>query len=138
MAKQPKIAGRIISAISNRGLLVIIASVLLITLLYIALAYRFILPTPPDTLVMTTGFERGGFATFGERYRQILAREKIHLELLTSSGSVQNLRRLNDKFSQVDAGFVQCCTRDEGRPLEVGLQGLASNHLKLHGLNALW
>jgi hypothetical protein len=24
-----------------------------------------------------------------------------------------------------------CCTRDEGRPLEVGLQGQASNHLKL-------
>jgi len=25
---------------------------------------------------------------------------------------------------------VQCCTRDEGRPLEAGLQRLASNHLK--------
>src|SRR5215831_5990265 len=24
-----------------------------------------------------------------------------------------------------------CCTRDEGRPLEAGLQGQASNHLKL-------
>ena len=107
MAKQPKIAGRIISAISNRGLLVIVASVLLITLIYITLAYRFILPTPPDTLVMTTGSERGAYAMFGERYRQILAREKIQLTLLTSSGSVENLRRLNDKFSQVDAGFVQ-------------------------------
>ena len=107
MAKQPKIAGRIISAISNRGLLVIIASVLLITLIYIALAYRFILPTPPDTLFMTTGSERGAYAMFGERYRQILAREKIHLTLLTSSGSVENLRRLNDKSLQVDVGFVQ-------------------------------
>jgi TRAP-type uncharacterized transport system substrate-binding protein len=56
---------------------------------------------------MTTGTERGAYAAFGERYRQILAREKIHLTLLTSSGSVENLRRLNDKSSPVDAGFVQ-------------------------------
>ena len=107
MAEQSKIAGRIISAISNRGLLVIVVSVVLIALISIALAYRFILPTPPDTLVMTTGTERGAYAMFGERYRQILAREKIQLTLLASSGSVENLRRLNDKSSPVDAGFVQ-------------------------------
>jgi len=56
---------------------------------------------------MTTGFEGGAYAIFGERYQQILAREKIHLELLPSSGSVENLRRLNDKSYRVDAGFVQ-------------------------------
>ena len=28
-------------------------------------------------------------------------------------------------------------TRDEGRPLQVGLQGQASSRLKLHGLKAL-
>ena len=107
MAKPSKIAGRIISAISNRGLLVIVVSVLLVALISIAIAYRFVLPTPPDTLIMTTGFEGGAYATFGERYQKILGREKIHLELLPSSGSVENLRRLNDKSSQVDAGFVQ-------------------------------
>ena len=107
MVKQPKVVGRNISGMSSRGLLIVVASVLLIALIYIALAYRFILPTPPDTLVMTTGTERGAYAAFGERYRQILAREKIHLTLLTSSGSVENLRRLNDKSSPVDAGFVQ-------------------------------
>jgi TRAP-type uncharacterized transport system substrate-binding protein len=107
MAKQPKTGRRIISGISNRGLLVITASALLIALISIARAYHFILPTPPDTLVMTTGFEGGAYATFGERYRKILAREKIHLKLLPSSGSVENLRRLNDESFRVDAGFVQ-------------------------------
>jgi TRAP-type uncharacterized transport system substrate-binding protein len=56
---------------------------------------------------MTTGFESGAYANFGERYRQILAREKIHLKLLPSLGSVENLKRLNDKSFHVDAGFVQ-------------------------------
>jgi TRAP-type uncharacterized transport system substrate-binding protein len=56
---------------------------------------------------MTTGFENGSYAIFGERYRNILAREKIDLKVLLSSGSVENVKRLNDKFYRVDAGFVQ-------------------------------
>ena len=62
---------------------------------------------PPDSFIMTTGFESGAYANYGERYRQILAREKIHLKLLPSSGSVENLKRLSDKSFHVDAGFVQ-------------------------------
>ena len=57
--RKPKIRHRIISAISNRGPMVIIGSILLIALIFIAIAYEFVLPTPPDTLVMTTGFEGG-------------------------------------------------------------------------------
>jgi TRAP-type uncharacterized transport system substrate-binding protein len=68
------------------------------------IAYHFM---PPDNLIMTTGFESGSYANYGERYRQILAREKIHLKLLPSSGSVENLNRLTDKSFHVDAGFVQ-------------------------------
>jgi len=30
-----------------------------------------------------------------------------------------------------------CCTEDEGRPLEAGLQEQASNRLKLHWLRAI-
>jgi TRAP-type uncharacterized transport system substrate-binding protein len=56
---------------------------------------------------MSTGFDRGTYANFGERYKKILAREKVHLELLSSSGSVENLKRLGDISLRVDAGFVQ-------------------------------
>ena len=104
MAQITKIRRRIISSISNRGLLAIIVSVLFIVLISIFLAYHF---TPPDDLVMSTGFEGGAYSIFGERYQQILAREKIHLNLLPSTGSVENLKRLQDKSYRVDAGFVQ-------------------------------
>ena len=103
MAPKTRMGRRIISAIFNRSLPVIIALFLLIALISIA-AYHL---TPPDSLVMTTGFEGGAYAKFGERYRQILAREKINLNVLYSSGSVENLRRLSNKSSRVDAGFVQ-------------------------------
>jgi TRAP-type uncharacterized transport system substrate-binding protein len=56
---------------------------------------------------MSTGYERGTYAKFGERYKEILAREKVRLDLLRSSGSVENLKRLGDPHSRVEAGFVQ-------------------------------
>lgn len=33
--------------------------------------------------------------------------------------------------------FTQCCVKDEGRPLEIDLQELVSNHLMLHWLRAI-
>jgi len=104
MIQKTKITHRIISSISNHGILVILVSVLFVALISIIIAYHF---KAPDNLIMTTGFESGTYAIFGERYREILAREKINLELLPSSGSVENLKRLNDKSFRVDAGFVQ-------------------------------
>ena len=104
MAKPPGVGRRIIYAISNRSLLVIVGPVLAIALLSVAIAYHL---TPPDNVVMITGFEGGAYANFGERYRQILAREKINLKVILSSGSVENLRRLGNKSFRVDAGFVQ-------------------------------
>jgi TRAP-type uncharacterized transport system substrate-binding protein len=101
---QTKTRRRIFSVISNQGLLVILFSFVFVALISIIFAYRF---TPPDNLVMTTGFEKGAYANFGERYQQILARENIYLKLLPSSGSVENLMRLKDKSYRVDIGFVQ-------------------------------
>jgi TRAP-type uncharacterized transport system substrate-binding protein len=98
------IGRRIISSLSSHGHLVILISVLFVVLTSIIIAYQ---SKAPDSLIMTTGFEGGAYAIFGERYQQILAREKIHLQLLPSSGSVENLKRLSDKSYRVDAGFVQ-------------------------------
>ena len=104
MTPKTKIRSRIISLISSHGFLVILVSVLFIAIISIVIAYNF---RAPDNLIMTTGFESGSYAIFGERYQQILARENIHLKLLPSTGSVENLKRLNDKLHRVDAGFVQ-------------------------------
>jgi len=104
MTQTTKIRRRIISPISNRAFMVILASLLFIAIIMITFIYNF---TPPDNLIMTTGYERGTYAKYGERYRQVLARENIHLKLLPSTGSVENLNRLSDESSRVDVGFVQ-------------------------------
>jgi len=69
-------------------------------------------PTPPRTVVMTTGSPGDAYAQFGERYREFLAREGIELTLLPSAGAVENLTRLNDPRSGVSVGFVQGGTTD--------------------------
>jgi TRAP-type uncharacterized transport system substrate-binding protein len=104
MVQKINIRRRILSSIADHGFLVILVSVFFVVLISIIIAYHF---KAPDNLIMTTGFESGTYQIFGERYREILAREKIHLELLPSSGSVENLKRLNDKSYRVDAGFIQ-------------------------------
>lgn len=98
---------RKVSEISTRELLVIGIPTVLIALLVFGVTYHYVLPAPPRTVVMTTGMEGGSYAAFGERYRQVLARDQLRLELRPSSGSVENLKRLADKSLAVDAGFVQ-------------------------------
>ncbi len=70
-------------------------------------SFHFVEPIPPSRLTMTTGMEGGSYVVLGEHYRQVLARAGIQLQLLPSSGSVENLKRLRDDSRPVDVGFVQ-------------------------------
>jgi TRAP-type uncharacterized transport system substrate-binding protein len=128
MVQKIKIRHRIISSISGHSLGIIIISILFIILISILVAYHF---KSPDNLTMTTGFESGSYALFGKRYQEILAREKIDLKLLPSTGSVENLKRLNDKSNRVDAGFVQ-----DGTSLPSEASNLVS--LGAIGYSPLW
>ncbi len=74
------------------------------------LSYYLADPLPPDTITMTTGIEGLSYMNFGARYKEILARSKVKVRVIASSGSVQNYDRLKDKNSAVDVGFVQTGT----------------------------
>src|SRR6516225_3621805 len=71
-------------------------------------ASLFIVTTlPPRELVMATGVEGDANYELGIRYRDILAKEGVKLELRRTSGSLDNLRYLRDPRSQVSVGFIQ-------------------------------
>ena len=109
---------------SLRDLATVLLPIVLIVAAAFWIAYQFIRPAPPDKVVITTGEEVGSYHTFAERYRDILARNDITLELRPSNGSADNLKRLLDDASNVDAGFVQAgITRPEDAP---GLESLGS------------
>lgn len=71
-------------------------------------ASLFILTTlPPRELVMATGVEGGANYELGIRYREMLAKEGVKLQLQPTSGSLENLRYLRDPRSAVSVGFIQ-------------------------------
>ena len=75
---------------------------------------------PPRTIVMATGAEGGANYELGIRYREILAREGVELQLQPTTGSLENLRRLRDPKSGVSVGFTQggTTTKKESPELE--------------------
>ncbi len=70
-------------------------------------AYHFVRPAPPNTLVISTGRMDGAYHLFGQRYQNLIAKEKIKVELRPSSGSIENLNRLNDEKSGIDVALIQ-------------------------------
>jgi len=93
--------------ISLRDLVVTSAPVILITLVAIGAAYWFVRPAPPDTITITSGPPGSNFLLTAQKYQKYLAKKGIKLKVLSSEGSLDNLRKLNDPNFKVDVGFVQ-------------------------------
>jgi TRAP-type uncharacterized transport system substrate-binding protein len=104
--RTPRLVARFV-AVSWRDLAVSFGPILAVSAAVIWIAIRLIQPAPPSTLTITAGPPGSSYWNAAERYKQILARNGITLEVLTSEGSLQNLRRLSDPSSHVDVGFVQ-------------------------------
>ncbi len=92
-------------ALKDMALIAVVAIALIVAAFWIA--FRFVRPAPPDHFVISTGAAGGAYDLFGKRYSEQLAREKIQVEARSSSGSLENLSRLNDDNSNVDVGFAQ-------------------------------
>ena len=96
-----------LARVSWRDLAVVVGPILLVTIAAFAVAYHYLQPAPPTTLVMTAGTEGSAFRNNAEKYKKILARNGVTLEIMPSRGSVENLARLSDPNTRIDVGFVQ-------------------------------
>jgi TRAP transporter TAXI family solute receptor len=67
----------------------------------------FILPHPPQTLTIATGFPDGLYSQFANHLKTELAKEKITLQIRNTGGSVDNLALINDPNSGIDLAIVQ-------------------------------
>jgi TRAP-type uncharacterized transport system substrate-binding protein len=63
-------------------------------------------PMPSRSFVMAVDAQGGAYATFGEQYRAVLARDGVTLELRPSAGADENLDLLRDPKSGVKAAFL--------------------------------
>ncbi len=104
-----RMAGRL--HLSWHDTLVTIVPAILLLAVVGYVAQRFVRPAPPSRIVMTVGSADGAYDEFARRYRTILARSGVELELHPSSGAVQNYERLRADAPVdgvvYDVGFVQ-------------------------------
>ena len=96
-----------LTSLSSRDWLWVIGPAIVLVIAAFWAASKFIEPAPPRSFVMTAGAEDGAYYQFAKRYKDILAREGVTIEIRTSAGSTENLARLLDPDSDVQVGFVQ-------------------------------
>lgn len=99
--------------------------------LVIALSFAFELvrEAPPSRIVIATGDRLGGYYRMGQRLAQRLARHGIEVEILETTGSVENLKLLTTEGG-ADVAFVQGGARPPSSADVSTLRTLASMDLE--------
>lgn len=78
------------------------------TLLIIVFGVLWILvPPPPKSIEIATGFPAGLYYQFGERLKAELSKDGVDLEVRSTGGTLDNLTLLKDPKSGVDFAMVQ-------------------------------
>lgn len=96
----------IVGTLSARELaLVGIPSALLVLAVFYA-AYRLVDPAPARRIVISTSSPGSGYERFARLYQARLGRDGVELEIRESGGSLENLERLRDDASGVQAAFT--------------------------------
>lgn len=96
-----------VSAALTREFLERALPLVLLGLIALVVAYKFIDPAPPKHIVISTGGRSANYNAYASIYRVLLAKEGISLEIRNSDGDVENIRKLKDPNSGVDFAFVQ-------------------------------
>ena len=97
----------------SRSVWIISAGGALVVVALLWMAIGILRPFPPRRVVMATGAAGSDYSEVAGRYRAILARSNITVDLVRTAGAVENLARLNDPNSGVDAAFLQGGTTSE-------------------------
>ncbi len=77
---------------------------IVVTALYIV--YRLVDPLPPRHFVIAAGAAGSGYDNFARQYARILARHGVELEIRNFAGAIENLDRLRNPASGVQAALA--------------------------------
>lgn len=80
---------------------------LLIVIAAITAALCYMKPSPPRQMTMSSGSTISPYGVLGRQFAQEIEKSGVTLKLQASVGASQNLARLRDPASGVDAGIVQ-------------------------------
>jgi TRAP-type uncharacterized transport system substrate-binding protein len=92
---------------SWRDLLVVTAPVLLVLGLVVWAGVRTVRLAPPKTIRLISGPDGSTYRNTAEKYKKIIEKSGVKVEVLPSRGSLDNLHRLIDPSVKADVAFVQ-------------------------------
>jgi hypothetical protein len=73
----------------------------------VSLALIYFFPAPPSAFSIATGGRNQIYQAIGNRYRDILARSHVSVEVKLTNGAVENISLLNDPTSGFKVGIAQ-------------------------------
>jgi TRAP-type uncharacterized transport system substrate-binding protein len=95
-----------LNALFGRGLVVTMSIIVLMAVLASAGILLFVDSSTPNTITIASGPKGSSFNNNAEKYKKILAKEGVTLNIITSEGSIDNLKKLANPKEKVDVGFV--------------------------------
>ena len=96
-----------LASTSWRDLLVVTIPALLVLAATVWVAVKATRFAPPGKIRFVSGPEGSSYRHQAEKYRRILERNGVKVEVLPSRGALDNLEQLADRRVKVDVGFVQ-------------------------------
>ena len=81
--------------------------ILLVVFVAMSVTCFLLMSPPPNVITMTAGPKDSIFTMNAEKYAAVLKSKGVKLDILSSEGSLENLKRLSDPAFRVDIGFVQ-------------------------------
>ena len=91
--------------------LVAIAITILLTIVALVVAFRIFDPTPPRTVVISSGPPGSAYAIAAAEYKKFFAGNNIELIVRESAGAQENLLRLQDD-GDIDVAFITMGSTD--------------------------
>ncbi len=114
------------STLSFKDVATTYVPVLLVVALLLWVTYLAIDPTPPRHIVLAAGLEGSAYDEFAQRYRTVLARHHIDVQIRSSAGSMQNLHGLAATRPDAAIAFIQSGTSNDEAPARTNLVSLGS------------
>jgi NMT1-like family len=108
-SRRSRVPGRLVQ-VSWRDVLVVVAPVALVIAGAVWAAVALVRPAPPDMIRFLGGPKGSSYRTNAEKYKAIIERYGVKVEIVPSRGSLDNLHQLagtGQANPQADVGFVQ-------------------------------
>ncbi len=91
----------------GRSIVIALLAIIVTTVLLVSSLMFFFGNAPPSSISMASGPKDSSYYRNALRYRDLLAKQGIKVNIIETEGSIDNLHRLLRPNSKVDVGFVQ-------------------------------